>query len=135
MKKIGIIMTVALATMFMSCSGGGSGKSGSEASSSPAQTEAAKPAKKVIVARLAVKAGQEQAFIEVAAKLIEATHKEPGNLFYALYQSPVKPTEFIFYEEYKDQAAFDAHASSAPFAAFSEGIKDIIDGELLVEQF
>lgn len=127
MKKILMIVAAALV---VACSGGKK----ESATQSPV-TEAVKPAKKVIVARLEVKQGSEQAFIEVAAKLVEATHKEPGNLFYALYQSPLNPVEFIFYEEYKDQAAFDAHASSAYFEAFSEGIKDLAAGPLKVDEY
>jgi quinol monooxygenase YgiN len=52
-----------------------------------------------------------------------------------LYQSPLNATEFIFYEEYKDQAAFETHASSAHFAAFSEGTKDMMGQNLLVDEF
>lgn len=91
--------------------------------------------KKVIVARVVVKDDQVKAFIEVASKLVEATRLEEGNLFYSLYQSPIDATEFIFYEEYKNQAAFDTHAASAHFAAFSEGTGDMMAGELLIDEF
>jgi quinol monooxygenase YgiN len=94
-----------------------------------------KKGKKVIVARVAVKSGQEAAFIGVASKLVEATRQEAGNLFYSLYMSPLNPTEFIFYEEYKDDAAFQAHSESAHFAAFADAIKDMTAGDLIVDQF
>lgn len=125
-------------TGVMSCKGGkkccqGEEKCAHQAAVADAQQP--KKDKKVIVARLTVKEGQEKAFIEVASKLVTATRQEPGNLFYALYQSPVSPVEFIFYEEYKDGAAFQAHASSAHFAAFAEGTKDLTAGELIVDEF
>jgi quinol monooxygenase YgiN len=94
-----------------------------------------KKEKTVIVARLSVKAGLEKAFQEVASTLVSATRAEEGNLFYTLYQSVENPATFIFYEEYKDDAAFEAHASSAHFAVFAEAIKDMVDGELMVNQF
>ena len=95
----------------------------------------AEPKKKVIVARVVVKEGQEAAFISVASTLVEATRKEPGCLFYTLYQSPLDTKSFIFYEEYKDQAAFDAHANSDHFKAFAGAIGDMLDGDLVIGEF
>lgn len=131
------MISLALTGM-MSCKGGKKCCQGEEECAhhkTAAEVQQPKKDKKVIVARLVVKEGQEKAFIEVASKLVTATRQETGNLFYALYQSPVNPVEFIFYEEYKDDAAFQAHASSAHFAAFVEGIKDLTAGDLIVDEF
>jgi len=98
-------------------------------------SDAAQKEKTVIVARVKVKEGQEKAFIEIASKLVTATRAEEGNLFYTLYQSTENPLEFIFYEEYKDDAAFDTHAASAHFAAFAQATNEMMDGELIVDQF
>ncbi|MDR1601261.1 MAG: antibiotic biosynthesis monooxygenase [Tannerella sp.] len=142
MKKIGIVlMTVAMTIAATSCCNSGKkcGECGESCKCGETAAVAAdqQPArdKKVVVARLTVKEGQEKAFIDVASRLVEATRKEEGNLFYALYQSPLNATEFIFYEEYKDQAAFETHASSAHFAAFAEGIANLTAGSLLVDEF
>ncbi|MCL2011390.1 MAG: antibiotic biosynthesis monooxygenase [Cystobacterineae bacterium] len=94
-----------------------------------------KKEKTVIVARLAVKAGKEKAFLKVGSELVAATRAEEGNLFYTLYQSAENPTEFIFYEEYKDEAAFETHGASAHFLAFAKAIKEMTVGELIIEQF
>ena len=94
-----------------------------------------KKEKIVIVARLTVKTGQEKAFLDVASKLVNATRIEDGNLFYTLYQSVENSTEFIFYEEYKDDAAVKTHLSSAHFAAFAEAIKEMTVGDVIIEQF
>jgi quinol monooxygenase YgiN len=138
MNKIGILLISLALTGMMSCKGGKKccQNDGERAhQKTAAEVQQPKKDKKVIVARLAVKEGQEKAFIEVASKLVTATRQEEGNLFYALYQSPTNPVEFIFYEEYKDDAAFRAHASSAHFAAFVEGIKDLTAGDLIVDEF
>jgi quinol monooxygenase YgiN len=105
-----------------------------------AVTEEAAPAapkksKVVIVARAIVKEGQEVAFVDVAKVLVEATRKEPGCIFYNLYQSPQDPKSFIFYEEYKDDAAFASHGSSEHFKAFAGAIPDMLAEELIIEQF
>jgi quinol monooxygenase YgiN len=135
MKKIGIILMSFALLGAMSCKGG---KKCCGSEGKCARQEAAacpEKGKKVIVARITVKSGQESAFIGIASRLVEATRQEEGNLFYALYQSPTNPSEFIFYEEYKDEAAFQAHSSSAHFAVFAEGTKDLTDGDLIVDQF
>ncbi|MFC2451328.1 MAG: putative quinol monooxygenase [Tannerella forsythia] len=41
----------------------------------------------------------------------------------------------MFYEAYKDAAAFETHASSEHFKAFADAITDLLDGDLLVEKF
>ncbi|MDR0698954.1 MAG: antibiotic biosynthesis monooxygenase [Tannerella sp.] len=137
MKKIGILLMSLTMISVMSCNDGKKSAQNKETNAPEAVTEVQQPKKdkKVIVARLIVKEGQEKAFIEVASKLVAATRQEPGNLFYSLYQSPLNHVEFIFYEEYKDDAAFQAHASSAHFAAFAEGIKDLTAGDLIVDEF
>lgn len=91
--------------------------------------------KKTIVARAEVLAGKEKDFIAHAAKCIEATRTEEGNFTYNLYQSPFNPTSFIFYEEYKDQAAIQTHATSAHFKVFADALKDILAEELIIETF
>ncbi|MDR3261874.1 MAG: antibiotic biosynthesis monooxygenase [Tannerella sp.] len=138
MKKIGIGLMALAMIGVMSCNGGkkcGESKACCAQHATVAEVQQPKKEKKVIVARLVVKEGQENAFIEVATKLVNATRSEEGNLFYSLYQSPCNATEFIFYEEYKDDAAFQTHASSAHFAAFAEGTKDLTAGDLIVDEF
>ncbi|RSK44292.1 putative quinol monooxygenase [Hymenobacter perfusus] len=40
---------------------------------------------------------------------------EPGNLLYVAHQDPKDPTHFLFYEQYANQAALDAHVASAHY--------------------
>jgi quinol monooxygenase YgiN len=137
MKKIGILLMSLTMISVMSCNESKKSARDEDKGATVTATEVQQPTKdkKVIVARLIVKEGQEEAFIKVASMLVAATRQEAGNLFYSLYQSPFNPAEFIFYEEYKDDAAFQAHASSAHFAAFVEGIKDLTAGDLIVDEF
>ena len=41
--------------------------------------------------------------------------QEPGNLLYVGHQDPKDPTHFLFYEQYIDQAALDAHVASSHY--------------------
>ena len=49
--------------------------------------------------------------------LVSATRTEPGNLHYRLYEDPKSPGSFFFHEQYKDEAAVDAHMKSPHLAA------------------
>ncbi|MFD1469697.1 putative quinol monooxygenase [Hymenobacter caeli] len=40
---------------------------------------------------------------------------EPGNLLYLGHQDPTDPAHFLFYEQYADQAALEAHRDSAHY--------------------
>ena len=131
MKKFSVILMVLTVMSVMSCE---------NSKKNEVVVESVVPAtpkkeKKVVVARVTVKDGQEAAFTAVGNVLVEATRKEAGCLFYTLYQSTTDPRTFVFYEEYKDQAAFDFHSNSDHFKAFAGAIGDMLDGDLQVGEF
>ena len=47
---------------------------------------------------------------------------EPGTLSFRVYRDPAKPGYLLFVEHFADQAAYDAHTSSAAY-------QDLIAGE------
>ncbi len=91
--------------------------------------------KKIIVARAVVKGGKEAAFIDAAKAVVEATRKEPGCLSYTLYQSPMDPASFLFYEEYENDAAIVIHGNSDHFKVFAGAISDILAKDLDIQKF
>jgi quinol monooxygenase YgiN len=54
---------------------------------------------------------------EQVAKVKET---EPGCLVYRPHRSTKDPDVFVFYEQYKDDAAFDVHRKSPVLAAYRE---------------
>lgn len=80
----------------------------------------------MILAKLSVKADKVKAFTEAAKEIIEKSNKEPGCKFYQLFQDPYSNTKFVFVEEYKNQAAVDAHFASDYFKAFGPKIADLV---------
>ncbi len=80
----------------------------------------------MIVARLTVKPEKIEAFTEAAKEIVEKSNKEPGCKSYQLYQDPYNKANFIFVEEYKNQAAIDAHFASDYFKAFGPKISDLV---------
>jgi quinol monooxygenase YgiN len=60
-------------------------------------------------AKLTVKAGQEAEFERIMRAAVPKVHEEPGNHAYVFHRAQDNPRVFMFYEEYSDQAALDAH--------------------------
>ena len=91
---------------------------------------AAAPAagKKIIGAKLSIKAEKVGEFIAAAKTIIAASRAEPGCISYTLYQDPYDQTAFFFFEEWKDKAAIDAHFAMPHFKAFGEKMKDLAAG-------
>jgi quinol monooxygenase YgiN len=80
----------------------------------------------MIVARVTLKADKIKAFTDAARDIIEKSNKEPGCKSYQLFQDPYDNTKFVFVEEYKNQAAVDAHFASEYFKAFGPKIADLV---------
>jgi len=60
---------------------------------------------------------------------------EPGCLVYRAHRSTKDPEAFYFYEQYRDDAAFDAHRKGAHLARFRERRErdGLVDGAAEVE--
>jgi quinol monooxygenase YgiN len=82
-----------------------------------------------VIAKLKVKPGSEAAF-EAAGKEMIGTVKtaEPGTLTYILHKNTKDPSEFIYYEVYQDQAAFDSHGKTDHMKAFGGKIGTLLAG-------
>lgn len=80
----------------------------------------------MIVAHVSVKPEKVKAFTEAAKEIIEKSNKEAGCKSYQLYQDPYNNTKFVFVEEYKNQAAIDAHFASEYFKAFGPKITEMV---------
>ena len=82
-----------------------------------------------VIAKLKVQPGKEAEF-EAAAKQMIATVKEsePGTLSYVLHKNTKDATEFVYYEVYQDQAAFDAHGKTDHMKKFGGTIGALLAG-------
>lgn len=89
---------------------------------------AASDGKKLIGAKLQIKADKVDAFVAAAKDVIAASRAEPGNTSYTLYQDPYDKTVFFFFEEWKNQAAIDFHFATPHFKAFAGKLKDMAAG-------
>lgn len=75
----------------------------------------------VLVVRMKTKEGQEDRALEVMRELAEASRQEPGCEAYVPCRDPEEPGSFLFYEQYRDQAAFEEHGASEHFQRLAVG--------------
>ncbi len=69
----------------------------------------------VLVVRMRVKEGEEEHALEAIRELAAETRKEPGCEAYVPCVDPEDPRSVLFYEQYVDKAAFEAHGASDHF--------------------
>jgi len=75
-----------------------------------------------ITAIVAVKAEHRAELLDVFTALVGESRKESGNLRYDLHQDLQNPNRFVFFENWKDQAAVDSHNASVHFQNFLKAI-------------
>lgn len=88
-----------------------------------------------LVVRFTVKPGHEAEFDALtAATVAEVRRREPGTLLYICHRVEGAPVERIFYELYRDRAAFGAHEVQPHvrhFLAEREALLDRTDVDFL----
>ena len=89
-----------------------------------------------VVATLKVQPGKEDAFRQEAEKMIAHVKSgEPGTLTYILHQSNSDPTEFLFFETYKDQESLTAHGASEPMRHFFGAVGGLVAGRPEIKMY
>jgi len=74
-----------------------------------------------VVAKVRAAKGKGDALAALLKEQAAAVRRaEPGCLVYRPHRSTKDPDLFIFYEQYKDDAAFDAHRKAPQLTAFRE---------------
>jgi quinol monooxygenase YgiN len=69
----------------------------------------------VVISKWTVKPGEESEVERAVKALIEPSRAEPGSLFYQPHRDPENARVFLFYEQYVDKAAYEAHGASEHF--------------------
>ncbi len=65
------------------------------------------------------KAGQEAEVTSIFSKLTEASRQEPGCVAFQVHRHKTEPRRFFIYEQYKDDAALEAHRATAHFLQYA----------------
>jgi quinol monooxygenase YgiN len=80
----------------------------------------------VLKVDMLVKPGMEARCLELIRIMQQHSRKEPGCLMYIGHQSTEDPRKFMFYEQYKDAAALEAHRNAPYFKEYVAGGLDPI---------
>jgi quinol monooxygenase YgiN len=75
----------------------------------------------VLAVRMTAQEGKEDEAVATARELAEASRQEPGCELYIPTQDPENPRSFLFYEQYADKAAFEAHGATDHFQQLGLG--------------
>ena len=80
------------------------------------------------------KMGREAEVMALFSKLTEESHKEPDCLMYQMHRHKTEARRFFIYEQYKDDAALEAHRTAPHFLQFAKKdlpkIADRVEGHL-----
>jgi quinol monooxygenase YgiN len=80
------------------------------------------------------KATREADAADVFSKLTEESRKEPGCVLYQVHRHKTDPRRFFIYEQYKDDAALEAHRAAPYFLQLVKKdlpkVADRIEGHL-----
>jgi quinol monooxygenase YgiN len=69
----------------------------------------------VVCAKWTAKRGEEDRLAEICEEMTQPSRAEPGNVFYQAHRSPEEPRLFFLYEQYADEAGYEAHMASEHF--------------------
>ena len=75
----------------------------------------------VVAAIWTAKEGQEDKIAEVIRAMTPLSREEPGCLFYQAHRSAENPHVFFLYEQYVDQAGYEAHMATPHFERYVRG--------------
>lgn len=80
-----------------------------------------------IVATVVLKAEKRDELLAVFGRLVELSRQEAGNLRYDLHQDIQNPNRVVFFENWRDQAAIDAHNATEHFQGFLKAIEGNVE--------
>jgi quinol monooxygenase YgiN len=83
----------------------------------------------VVCAKWTAKDGKEDRLQEVIHEMTEPSRSEPGNRYYQAHRSPENPRLYFLYEQYEDEAAYEAHMASEHFTRLvkEEAIPELLE--------
>ena len=88
----------------------------------------------VLVVTWMAKVGREAEMATVFSKLTEEARKEPGCVMFLAHRHKTEPRRFLVYEQYKDDAALEAHRATPHFLQYAKKelpkLGDRVEGNL-----
>ena len=88
----------------------------------------------VLAVTWVAKTGREAETTALFSKLTQESRKEPGCVTYQVHRHRTEPRRFFIYEQYKDDAALEAHRNAPHFLQYAKKdlpkVADRVEGHL-----
>jgi autoinducer 2-degrading protein len=88
----------------------------------------------VLAVTWVARAGHETEVAELFSRLTKESRKEPGCVMYQVHRHRTERRRFFIYEQYKDEAALEAHRTAPHFLQYAKKelpkVADRMDGHL-----
>jgi quinol monooxygenase YgiN len=75
----------------------------------------------LVVAQWEAKEGEADKVAEILQRFLPEAQAEPGAKMFLISRAKDNPAQFLFYELFRDEAAFKAHQDSAHFKTYIAG--------------
>jgi quinol monooxygenase YgiN len=75
----------------------------------------------LVVAQWETKEGQADHVADILSRFLPEAQREPGAKLFLISRAKENPAQFLFYELFRDEAAFKAHQESAHFKTYIAG--------------
>jgi quinol monooxygenase YgiN len=72
----------------------------------------------LVVAQWEAKDGQADRVAEILTRFLPEAQREPGAKLFLISRAKENPAQFLFYELFRDEAAFKTHQDSAHFKSY-----------------
>ena len=81
----------------------------------------------ILYAEFTAKPGSESEVGRLISGLAEDVRREPGNTEFTVYRERDNPRKFFVFEQYLDEASFEAHVSAEYGVIFNQQLSDLIE--------
>ena len=75
----------------------------------------------LVVARWEAKEGQADRVADILSRFLPEAQREPGAQLFLISRGKENPEQFLFYELFRDEAAFSAHQETSHFKTYIQG--------------
>jgi len=75
----------------------------------------------LVVAQWEAREGQADRIADILSRFLPEAQREPGAKMFLISRAKENPAQFLFYELFRDEAAFKAHQESAHFKTYIAG--------------
>ena len=77
--------------------------------------------KLLVVAQWEAREGEADRVADILARFLPEAQREPGAQLFLISRAKDNPAQFLFYELFRDEAAFKSHQESAHFKTYIAG--------------